>query len=236
MAYSQGETLGLAERALQVQSFITRVYGWMSVGLMTTALVAAYVASNQSMMEAILMNRAIVWGLLGAELLLVFGLSAMINRISAATALGVFLLYSALNGATFSILLLIYTAQSIGLTFAITAGMFGSMCLFGAVTKRDLTSMGSFMFMGLIGLIIASFANFFLHSTMVYWLTTYFGIFIFVGLTAYDAQKVKRIGEQAFMGGEDAMKKASVMGALALYLDFVNMFLYLLRIIGKQRE
>jgi FtsH-binding integral membrane protein len=129
-----------------------------------------------------------------------------------------------------------YTSSSIALTFAVTAGMFGATAAYGALTKRDLTSLGSFMFMGLIGLIIASFANFWLHSEMIYWITTYFGVFIFVGLTAYDAQKVKTLAQNAAQMDGEQVNKASTLGALRLYLDFINLFLYLLRLFGRQRD
>ncbi|MCU1343367.1 MAG: ybhL [Candidatus Acidoferrum typicum] len=235
MSYLQNSTFALPEQQLKQQAFITRVYGWMAGGLALTALVAAYVASSRTLIEAVVTNRLIFYGLIGAELILVFGLSAAVNRLTPAMALGGFLLYAAINGVTLSVIFLVYTAESLASTFFITAAMFGSMALFGTVTKRDLTAVGSFMFMGLIGIIIASFVNFFLHSEAVYWITSYFGVFIFIGLTAYDAQKIKRIGADATLSAEDS-GRASVMGALALYLDFINMFLFLLRIFGRRRD
>jgi FtsH-binding integral membrane protein len=235
MSYLQNSTFALPEQQLKQQAFITRVYGWMAGGLALTALVAAYVASSTTLIEAVMTNRLIFYSLIGAELILVFGLSAAINRLTPAMALGGFLLYAAINGATLSVIFLVYTAESLASTFFITAAMFGSMALFGTVTKRDLTAVGSFMFMGLIGIIIASFVNLFLHSEAVYWITSYFGVFIFIGLTAYDAQKIKRIGADATLSSEDS-GRASVMGALALYLDFINMFLFLLRLFGRRRD
>jgi FtsH-binding integral membrane protein len=235
MSYLQNSTFALPEQQLKQQAFVTRVYGWMAGGLALTALIAAYVASSRTLIEAVVTNRLIFYGLIGAELILVFGLSAAINRLTPAMALGGFLLYAAINGVTLSVIFLVYTAESLGTTFLISAAMFGSMALFGTVTKRDLTAVGSFMFMGLIGVIIASFVNFFLHSEAVYWITSYFGVFIFIGLTAYDAQKIKRIGADAMLSAEDS-GRASVMGALALYLDFINMFLFLLRLFGRRRD
>src|SRR5437879_7607149 len=210
MSYLQNSTFALPEQQLKQQAFITRVYGWMAGGLALTALVAAYVASSPTLIEAVMTNRLIFYGLIGAELILVFGLSAAINRLTPAMALGGFLLYAAINGVTLSVIFLVYTAESLGTTFLISAAMFGSMALFGTVTKRDLTAVGSFMFMGLIGVIIASFVNFFLHSEAVYWITSYFGVFILIGLTAYDAQKIKRIGADAMLSAEDR-GRASVM-------------------------
>jgi len=234
MSYLQNSTYALPEQQLRQQAFVARVYGWMAGGLALTALVSAYVASSRTLIEAIFTNRLIFYGLLGAELILVFGLSAAVSRLTPTIALAGFLLYAALNGVTLSAIFLIYTAQSLASTFFISAAMFGCMAVFGSVTKRDLTGVGSFMMMGLIGVIIASVVNIFLHSEAVYWITSYFGVFIFIGLTAYDAQKIKRIGANA-TSSEDT-GRASVMGALALYLDFINMFLFLLRIFGRRRD
>ena len=237
MSYLQNSTYSIADPLAQQaaqQTFITRVYGWMALGLLITAMTAGYVASSAAIMQTILGNRLVFYALIGAELILVFGLSAAISKISPAAATGAFLLYAALNGATLSVIFLIYTAASLGSVFLVTAGMFGAMAIYGTATKRDLTALGSFMFMGLIGVIIASFVNYFLKSAMIYWISSYFGVFIFVGLTAYDAQKIKNIAGQG-LSAEDS-GRASVMGALALYLDFVNMFLFLLRIFGRRRD
>lgn len=235
MQVPQIPQIDLAEQSAVEQRVFTKVYGWMSAGLALTGLVAMVTASTPSLIELIFSNRLVFFGLIGAELLMVFAISAAINRISAMTATMLFLLYSALNGVTLSAIFLVYTSSSIALTFAVTAGMFGATAAYGALTKRDLTSVGSFMFMGLIGLIIASFANFWLNSEMIYWLTTYFGIFIFVGLTAYDAQKVKVLAQNAVHMGSEEVNKAATLGALRLYLDFVNLFLYLLRLFGRRR-
>jgi FtsH-binding integral membrane protein len=215
------------------RTFITRVFGWMAGGLATTGLVAAYTASNPALVKAIF-GSGLFWVLILAELGVVLALSWAINRISPAMAMSAFLLYAALNGLTFSMIFLVYTAESIGLTFFITAGTFGAMCLYGATTKRDLTSMGSLLFMALIGLILASVVNVFWHSSALYWVVTYAGIFIFVGLTAYDAQKIKQM-HAAGMEGTEADRKAAIVGALALYLDFINLFLLLLRLFGRRK-
>jgi hypothetical protein len=202
----------------------------MAGGLALTAFVAALTASSPAVMQAVF-GTPLMWVLFIAEIGLVFGVSAAINRISAATATTLFLVYAALNGVTLSAILYVYTGATVATAFIVTAGMFGATAVFGSVTKRDLTGVGSFMFMGLIGLILASVVNIWLKSPMVYWLTTYFGVFIFVGLTAYDAQKIKKIGMNAALDRE-ASGRASIMGALALYLDFINLFLFMLRIFG----
>ena len=225
-----GSSWALADREAHQQTFVQRVYGWMAGGLLLTAVVSAVTVMSPPLVRAVF-GSPLLWVLLIAELGLVIGLSAAINRISAATATLLFMLYAGLNGVTISGIFFVYTAQSIATTFVVTALTFGATAAYGAATKRDLTSVGSFMTMGLIGLIIASLANFWFKSPMVYWLTTYFGVFIFVGLTAYDAQKIKRIGMEAALDGESS-RRASIIGALALYLDFINLFLFMLRIFG----
>ena len=231
----QGPGYDLADRSAAQQGFITRVYGWMSAGLALTAVIAYLTASSPAMTQFIFANRAVFWGLFIVELVIVAGLSGFINKISPAAASGGFLLYAALNGLLLSAIFLVYTQQSLAVAFVVTAGTFGATALYGAVTKRDLTSIGSFMFMGLIGLIIASVVNMFLHSEMVYWLTSFFGVFIFVGLTAYDSQKIKNMSYSS-MGDAAVAQRASVIGALALYLDFINLFLFILRLMGSRRD
>lgn len=161
-------------------------------------------------------------------------ISRAINRLSALTATGLFFLYSALTGATLSIVFIAYTAESLTTTFLITAGTFGAMSFYGLVTKRDLTSVGNLCFMGLIGVIIASVVNIFVQSTLIYTVTTYIGVLVFVGLTAYDTQKIKEMGPRLEEGSE-AEQKGAILGALRLYLDFINLFLLLLRIFGRRR-
>jgi FtsH-binding integral membrane protein len=176
----------------------------------------------------------IFWGLLIMELVLVWGLSAAINKLPAVLATLIFLFYAALNGVTFSVIFLVYQLGSIAYTFFITAAMFGAMSVFGYVTKIDLTKVGGFLMMGLVGLIIASVVNIFVASSTLDWLISYIGVFIFVGLTAYDTQKIKNMSMNVESASEEG-NKASIMGALALYLDFINLFLLLLRIMGRRR-
>lgn len=215
-------------------SFITKVYAWMGLALGLTGLVAFYTVSNNALMEMIFGNKFVFYGLLGGELLLVIGLSWGINKISSMVARVAFLFYAALNGLTMSFIFLVYTSSSIASTFFVCAATFGLMSAYGYYTKRDLTTLGNLAFMALIGLIIASVANMFMKSEMMYWITTYAGVLIFVALTAYDTQKIKNMTFPDSEGNELA-KKGAVMGALALYLDFINLFLYLLRIFGKRK-
>lgn len=223
----------LSQSVTAERTFISRVYGWMAGGLATTGLIAGYVASNPTMVKAIF-GSGLFWVLIVAELVAVAALSWGVNRMSPAIAMSAFLFYAALNGLTLSVIFLVYTAESIGLTFFITAGTFGAMCVYGATTKRDLTSLGSLCFMALFGLILASVVNIFWHSSGLYWVVTYAGVLIFVGLTAYDAQKIKQM-HAAGMEGTDQDRKAAIIGALALYLDFINLFLFLLRIFGRKK-
>jgi hypothetical protein len=224
------------ERAAAVQgAFIRRVYNWMGLGLGATALVALYTAGNPQLLNLIFGNSLVFFGLILAELGLVIWLSAAINRLHYSTASAMFFIYSALNGLTMSVIFLAYTSTSIASTFFVTAGTFGVTSLYGYTTKRDLSSWGGFFFMGLIGIILASVVNIFLRSPMMYWLVTYAGILVFVGLTAYDTNKLKQMALMGF-ADEEAEGKSAVMGALALYLDFINLFLMLLRIFGGRRD
>jgi uncharacterized protein len=214
--------------------FVTRVYTWMTFGLLVTAGAAFFTLLNQPLLVAIATNRVLFMGLLGAELLVVFGLTAAINRLSPVVAGLGFFGYAALNGVTISIIFLAYTASSIFETFFIASCAFGIMTLFGYTTRRDLTKVGSLLIMGLVGLILASLLNLFMQNSAIYWITTYAGIFIFIGLVAYDTQKLKKMALSVGDEGE-LSSKASVLGALALYLDFINLFLLLLRIFGRRR-
>ena len=210
--------------------FMASVYRWMTLGLALTAIVATGVASTPWLLEAVVGNRLVFFGLIIAELGLVIAISAMVNRLSAAAAGGLFALYSALNGATLSVVLLAYTGTSVAAAFAVTAGTFFAMSLYGTVTKRDLTSWGSFLFMGLIGVVIASVVNIFLRSGMMSFVISCASVVVFTGLTAYDTQKLRAIARAG--GGSAAMP---VNGALALYLDFINLFLAVLRLFGNRR-
>lgn len=220
--------------AEEQQRFMVKVYNWMTAGLVTTGAMAFYTANSETMMNLIVQNRIIFFALIIAQLGLVFYLSSAVQRMTASQATGTFILYSGLNGITFSFIFLAYTASSITSAFLVTAGTFGVMSLYGYTTRKDLTSWGSFLFMGLIGLIIASLVNLFLHSPALTWITTYVGVLIFVGLTAYDTQKIKMMN---VLGNEgtDADQKEAIIGALTLYLDFINLFLMILRIMGDRR-
>jgi uncharacterized protein len=223
------------ERAAAIQTgFVARVYNWMGLGLATTAVVSLLTASSPSLLNFIFGNQLVFFGLIIAELGLVMALSAAIGRLQATTAVMMFFIYSALNGLTLSAIFLAYTSASIANTFFVTAGTFGAMSLYGYTTKRDLTSWGSFLFMGLIGIILASVVNIFLKSEAIYWVITYAGVLVFVGLTAYDTQQIKAMALQGF-GDEETERKGAVIGALRLYLDFVNLFLMLLNIFGRRR-
>ncbi len=211
--------------------FMAAVYRWMTAGLAVTALVAFAVASSESALRLVVGNRVVFFGLVIAELALVIALSAAVQRLSAATAGGLFLLYSALNGATLAVVLLVYTGASVALAFVATAATFGTMSVYGTVTRRDLASWGSFLFMGLIGVVIASVVNVFLHSSMLDFVVSCAAVLVFTGLAAYDTQKLRALARAG--GGVAALP---VNGALALYLDFVNLFLALLRLFGSRRD
>ena len=221
-----------AASAERVTAFLRKVYGWMCVGLGVTAVVALGVASSPTLVQAIFANRILFFGLFIAELGLVFYLSARVNKLAPATAAGLFLLYSALNGATLSMILLAYTGTSIATTFLVTAGMFGALALYGTTTKRSLAGVGQFAFMGLIGLILASLVGMFLHSAGLQFAISIIGVIVFTGLTAWDAQRLKAM---AVAVPEGQSGSYAVVGALALYLDFINLFLFLLRIFGASR-
>lgn len=222
------------DRAIVQNEFIRRVYNWMALGLALTAITALY-AVNAGLVYSILKNPVIMLVLIVGELGLVIALSAAIGRIQSSTAIFMFFAYSFLNGLTLSTVFLVYTKASILSTFFITASTFAVMGVYGYTTKRDLTSLGSFLMMGLIGVVIASFVNFFFKSPAFYWLITYAGIAVFVGLTAYDTQKIKEMGYAGFAGTEDE-RKGAVIGALRLYLDFINLFLLLLRVFGRRND
>ncbi|MBI5474850.1 MAG: Bax inhibitor-1/YccA family protein [Ignavibacteriae bacterium] len=224
-----------AEEAEELQrAFIVKVYGWMMAGLLITGVASLLVLNTPSLLELIFSSRWTFLGLIFVQLGLVGWLSLRVEQMSAATATSVFVGYSALTGVTLAAIFLVYTTESIASTFFVSAGTFGAMALYGTVAKRDLTAIGSFLMMGLIGLVIASVVNMFMQNSTVYWITTYVGILIFVGLTAYDAQKIKNMSGAALMGAE-VEQKGAIMGALALYLDFINLFLLLLRVMGRRK-
>lgn len=211
------------------------VYIWMTLALVITAVTALAVANSPAIAYSIITNNILFYGLMIAELALVWILSANINRLSLGTATIMFIVYSVLNGVTMSIIFYVFTSSSIALTFFITAGTFGAMALYGTFTKKDLSSWGNILFMALIGLIIASIANLFFKNEILYWIVSYAGVIIFVGLTAYDTQRIKRTLEEHGNEVNETTQKIALMGALTLYLDFINLFLYLLRIFGGRR-
>ena len=225
-----------AQAQVQVNQFIRSVYNWMAAGLALTGVVALYIASNETLIRLIFSNQLLFFGLIIGELALVFFLSARIQKIQASTATGMFLLYSALNGLTLSFVFLIYTSSSVASVFFICAATFGACSVYGMITKRDLTSMGGFMTMGLIGIVIASLVNMFIQSSGMSMIISYVGVIVFVGLTAYDTQKLKMMALSQ-PAGLDAgvVRKGTILGALTLYLDFINLFLMLLRILGDRR-
>lgn len=216
-------------------ALMRKVFIWMALALVITGVTAYGVATTPSLLIAIVTNKALFWGLIIAELALVFAVSGAINRLSLATATLLFVLYSVVNGATLSVIFLAYSMPAIIQTFFITAGTFGVMALVGYTTKTDLTSLGKLLFMALIGLVIATVVNMFVGSTGFDYILSYVGVLIFVGLTAYDTQKIKQMCMQAPDAGEH-MQKLALLGALSLYLDFINLFLYLLRIFGNNKD
>jgi len=227
------EVMNLSIAQIEERTFIGKVYRWMGIGLFLTAITAYFVASSESMVNMLASNSILFFGLLIAEFGLVIYLSARIQKMSAETATAAFIIYSVLNGITLSLLLLVYTGASVASTFFTTALTFSAMSAYGYFTKRDLTTMGSYLQMGLIGLIIASVINIFWANGTMYWIISYVGVLLFVGLTAYDTQKIKKMG--TMVEGVQVTQKMAIMGALTLYLDFINLFLMLLRILGDRK-
>ena len=220
-----------------VNDFVRSVYNWMFIGLGLTGLTALYVSSSESMMQLVFGNRLIFFGLIIGELALVFAISGMVNRMSAGTATMLFIIYSILNGVTLSVIFLAYARASIVSTFFICSATFLACSIYGWSTKKDLTSWGGFLFMGLIGVIIASLVNLFIRSSAFTMVLSYIGVIVFVGLTAYDTQKLKNMAVTQPAGVDGAVvRKGTILGALSLYLDFINLFLLLLRILGRGRD
>jgi len=212
-------------------ALVRQVYAWMGCGLALTAIVALITVSSPELLQAIVGNRLVFYGLMIGELALVFTLSGAINRMSATVATMLFIGYSALNGLTLSVIFLVYTADSIASTFAVSAAMFGAMSVYGYTTKKDLTSWGNFLFMGLIGIVIASLVNLFMRNDAASWVISAIGVIVFTGLTAYDTWKIKALAAEGAEG-----RKPAILGALTLYLDFINLFLMLLRLMGGRRD
>jgi FtsH-binding integral membrane protein len=217
----------------RVNAFLRGVYGWMSAGLAITAVTAWLVAATPALVMTIVTNRVLFWGILIAQLGIVFGLSARVQSLAPATASLLFIVYSALTGLTMSVILLAYTGQSVATTFMVTAGMFGALAFYGTATRRDLSGLGSFLFMGLIGVVLASIVGLFWHNDALQFVISFIGVIVFTGLTVYDAQRLKAMA-LATPGG--AIGSYQIVGALTLYLDFVNLFLFLLRFTGSRRD
>ncbi len=231
----QSISLNKTRTQVRVNEFIRSVYNWMAIGLGLTGVVAFYVSNNETLLKLIFGNQFIFFGLIIGELILVFTISARVHKMQASTATSLFVLYAALNGATISAIFLIYTRSSITSTFFICAATFIASSIYGMVTKRDLTSMGQFMFMGLIGIVIASVVNLFVRSSGMSLIVSYIGVIVFVGLTAYDTQKLRTMALSQPDGLDSGtVRKGAILGALTLYLDFINLFLMLLRILGNR--
>jgi FtsH-binding integral membrane protein len=217
----------------RVSAFMRSVYGWMAAGLAITAGVAYYVAGSPEIVLAIVNNRALFWGLMIAQLGLVFTMSARVEKMASGTATMLFVIYSALTGVTMAFVLLAYTGQSVATTFLVTSGMFGAMATYGTVTRRSLAGWGQFLFMGLIGVILASIVGIFWRSDALQFVISFIGVIVFTGLTAYDAQRLKALALTTPAG---QIGSYAIVGALALYLDFINLFLMLLRFTGHRRD
>jgi len=223
-----------AEAISETQRFFVKVYGWMSLALIVTGFVSIWTASHVDVISIITESKWLFFGLLILEFALVAYLVGWIMQMTPQKATLVFILYSILNGFTLSVLFIVYTTDSIASTFFITAGTFAIMSIYGYFTKADLTTLGNLLIMGLIGLICASAVNLFYQNEALYWITTFAGILIFTGLIAYDTQKIKQLNIIGNEGTDDD-KKEAIIGALTLYLDFINLFLKLLRLFGRRK-
>jgi FtsH-binding integral membrane protein len=217
----------------RVTQFLRSVYGWMFAGLAITALVAFAVAQSPALVVGIARNPFAYWGLMIAQLGLVIVLSARVEKMASSTAAMLFIAYSALTGVTFSFILLAYTGASIATTFLVCAGMFGALALYGTTTSRSLAGWGQFLFMGLVGVVLASIVGMFWQNDGLQFVLGFIGVIVFTGLTAYDAQRLKQM---ALMTSAGQMGSHAIVGALALYLDFINLFLMLLRFLGNRRD
>ncbi len=231
----ENRTISTQAGQISESGFLSKVFLWMAFGLAVSAAGSYWLLSQPNLLMHVVKNQWIFFGLVIAELGLVIWLSAGAMRMSAQMATTVFLVYSFLNGVTLSPIFLVYTGASVLSTFAITAGTFFFFSLYGLTTKKDLTSMGGLMVMGLFGVILASVVNIFLKSSMLNWIVTFVAIAVFLGLIAYDTQKLKRIHAMGFES-EEAQKRVVILGALALYLDFINLFIQLLKLFGKRRD
>ncbi|MGP1958609.1 MAG: Bax inhibitor-1/YccA family protein [Arsenophonus sp. NC-CH8-MAG3] len=218
-----------------IQTYMTQVYGWMTVGLLLTTFVAWYTINSSNIIMYLTTHSWILIGLVISEFALVIGLSFLLPKLSGALATTMFMLYSALTGLTISLVLVAYTGASVASTFFISTAMFGALSSYGYTTKRSLSGMGNFLFMALIGLIIASMVNIWMQNSGLTLIISYAGVLIFSGLTAYDTQKLKDMGNEIDSHDQEGMRKYAILGALTLYLDFINLFLMMLRILGDRR-
>ena len=233
MSWNQASYVPADVRDVRVTAFLSKVYGWMFLGLLVTAGTALIVASSPALIKALILNRIVFWILLLAPIGLVWYMGARVEKMSPTTAAGMFLLYSGLVGITTSVIFLVYTSASIVSSFVISAGMFGAMAVFGTFTKRSLAGWGQFLFMGLIGLIIAMVVSLFWFNSAMYFVISVVGVIVFTGLTAYDAQRLK---EMAVSLPDGRVGSYAVVGALELYLDFINLFFFILRLFGGRRN
>ena len=233
MSWNEASDVPADIRDVRVTAFLSKVYGWMFVGLLLTAGTAVAVASSPTLIETLIVNRVLFWIMVLAQLGLVLYLSVRVEKMAPATAAGLFLLYSALVGVTSSTIFLIYTGASIVSAFVMAAGMFGAMAVFGSFTKRSLAGVGQFMFMGLIGIIIASIVNIFWYNDALNFVISVVGVLVFTGLTAWDAQRLKQM---AVALPDGRVGSYAVVGALSLYLDFINLFFFILRLMGGRRD
>lgn len=225
--------ISLEEQAKLERSFLTRTFLWMSLGLVITAVVAAVTANSETLLRLIYGNPWVMWGLLIAQFAVVITLTVAVNKLAPMIATLIFFGYAALTGLTFSSILLVYTASSVASTFVVTAGMFGVLVIIGMTTKMDLTGIGTLAFIGLLGIILMSLVNFFLQSETLYWIISIAGVIVFVVLIARDAQRLKQMATQLDPNSDQA-SRSSILGALSLYLNFINLFLFLLRILGRR--
>ena len=233
MSWNESSFVAADVRDVRVTAFLSKVYGWMFMGLLLTAGTAVVVASSPALIETLILNRGLFWIMVLAQLGLVLYLSVRVEKMAPATAALLFLVYSALVGVTSSTIFLIYTGASIVSAFVMAAGMFGAMALFGSFTKRSLAGVGQFMFMGLIGIIIASIVNIFWFNDALNFVISVVGVLVFTGLTAWDAQRLKQM---AVSLPDGRVGSYAVVGALSLYLDFINLFFFILRLMGGRRD
>jgi uncharacterized protein len=233
MSWNQSSFASADVRDVRVTAFLSRVYGWMFLGLLLTAGTAVVVASSPALIETLILNRILFWILLFGQLGLVFYLSARVDKVSPVTAAVLFMVYSAMVGVTSSVIFLIYTGASIFSAFVVAGGTFGAMAVFGSLTKRSLAGVGQFMFMGLIGLIIASVVSIFWFNDVLMFVINVVGVLVFTGLTAWDAQRLKQM---AVVLPDGRVGAYAVVGALSLYLDFINLFFFILRLMGGRRN